>query len=102
MPMELETLMDRQAIADLMTGWMHRDLAEWEQLLAMFHPDATIEITWFEGKFVDFVEGSKKMGASKFRTKHFISSPVISFNGDRAMTRTNAEVLGENVAFGYA
>ena len=25
-------LEDRQSIADLMTGWIHRDLAEWEKL----------------------------------------------------------------------
>ena len=38
-------LQDRQAIADLMTGWMHRDLAEWDQLRALFHADGVIEIT---------------------------------------------------------
>ena len=25
-------LEDRQRIADLMTGWIHRDLAEWDKL----------------------------------------------------------------------
>jgi len=42
-------LEDRQSIADLMTGWIHRDLAEWDKLRELFHPDGTIEITWFEG-----------------------------------------------------
>jgi hypothetical protein len=35
-------LEDRQSIADLMTGWIHRDLAEWDKLLALFHPDGDL------------------------------------------------------------
>jgi hypothetical protein len=54
-------LEDRQSIADLMTGWIHRDLAEWDRLGALFHADATIEISWFEGLASDFVEGSRRM-----------------------------------------
>ena len=38
-------LQDRQSVADLMTGWMHRHLAEWDQLRALFHADGVIEIT---------------------------------------------------------
>ena len=36
---------DRLQITDLLTGWMHRDLGEWQQLRNLFHPDGTIEIT---------------------------------------------------------
>jgi len=93
-----EHLQSRQAIADLMTGWMHRDLAEWNQLLALFHPDATIEFSWFEGKFTDFVDASKKMRQSDFKSKHFIGSPVITFNADRAISETNAMIIVDNAA----
>jgi hypothetical protein len=44
----LAILGDRQSISDLMTGWI-RDPAEWDQLRELFHPDGTIEISWFEG-----------------------------------------------------
>lgn len=87
---------DRLAIADLMTGWMHRDLGEWDQLRGLFHSDGTIEITWFDGPAGEFVDASQKMGASDFRTKHLITSPVITFNGDRALVETNAMIVGEN------
>jgi len=40
-----EYLEDRQAIADLMTGWMRRDLAQWEGLRQLFHDDGVIEIS---------------------------------------------------------
>ena len=71
-------LQDRQSIADLMTGWMHRDLAEWDELRALFHADGVIEITWFEGKASDFVDGSMRMGASDLRTKHLVAAPVVT------------------------
>jgi hypothetical protein len=45
---------DRLAIADLMTGWIHRDLAQWDQLRELSHPEGTIEVTWFEGLFTEF------------------------------------------------
>ncbi len=94
------TLQDRQDIADLMSGWIHRDLAEWDQLLALFHDDGVIEVTWFEGLFSQFVEGSKKMGGSDFATKHLIASPMITFNGNRAIVETNAIIIGENTQLG--
>src|SRR5260370_28626403 len=90
-------LEDRQSIADLMTGWIHRDLAEWDKLRELFHPDGTIEVTWFEGLASDFVDGSMRMGKSDLRTKHFVSAPVVTFNGNKAIVETNAVVIGETV-----
>lgn len=87
---------DRLIIADLMTGWMHRDLAEWDQMLELFHPDGTIEVTWFEGLFTEFVKGSQRMGNSALVTKHLIGSPMIQFNGDKAIAETNAMIVIEN------
>lgn len=89
---------DRAAITDLMTGWMHRDLSEWDQLRGLFHPDATIAITWFDGLATDFVDGSARMGASDLRTKHLITNPSITFRGDRALVQTNAVIMAENTA----
>jgi SnoaL-like domain len=93
----LAILEDRQSIGDLMTGWIHRDLAEWDQLRELFHPDGTIEISWFEGLASDFVDGSMRMGESDLRTKHFIGAPVVALNGHKATVETNAVVVGENV-----
>lgn len=92
-----DRLEDRISIADLMTGWMRRDLSQWESLRELFHADGTIEVTWFEGKFSDFVDASMRMGASDIRTKHLITSPVITFRDDKAIGETNAMIVGENV-----
>lgn len=93
-------LEDRLQITDLITGWIHRDLGQWEQLADLAHPDATIEITWFEGPFGEFVEGSKRMGQSDLRTKHLIGTPVVRFNGNKAIVETNAVIVGENIKLG--
>ncbi|QSE84605.1 nuclear transport factor 2 family protein [Rhodococcus koreensis] len=89
-------LADRRAIDDLMTGWMRRDLAQWDSMRELFHPDGVIEITWFRGLFTDFVDASARMGASDLRTKHVITAPVVTFHGDRAVAETNAIVVAEN------
>lgn len=93
------TASDRQQLNDLMNGWIHRDLGEWAQLRNLFHPDGTIEITWFEGLASDFVNGSMRMGASDLRTKHLIASPQVTFNaaGSKALLETNAIIIAENV-----
>jgi hypothetical protein len=91
-------LQDRQQLNDLINGWMHRDLGEWDQLRDLFHVDGTIEITWFEGLGSDFVDGSMRMGASDVRTKHLIATPAIRFNagGNKAILETNAMIIAEN------
>jgi hypothetical protein len=93
-------LEDRLSIADLMTGWIHRDLAQWDELRTLFHSDGIIEVTWFEGLFSEFIEGSMRMGKSDLRTKHFIASPVVKFQNSKAVVETNAMIVGENVRIG--
>lgn len=87
---------DRLQITDLMNGWIHRDLEQWQQLADTFHPDGIIEITWFEGPFTEFIAGSKRMGSSDLRTKHLIGAPVVTFNGAKAIVETNAVTIAEN------
>lgn len=92
-------LEDRQQIVDLLTGWIHRDLGEWEQLRNLFYPNGTIEITWFEGTASDFVDSSIRMGVSDVRTKHLIGTPIVTFNAGatKAIVETNAMIIADNV-----
>ena len=92
-----DRLEDRLQITDLITGWMHRDLGEWDRLRDLFHPDGEIEVTCFEGSFNDFVDGSMRMGALDLRTKHLIGTPVVTLHGNKAVVETNAMIVGENV-----
>lgn len=87
---------DRVAIGELMTGWMYRDLGQWDKLRDLFHPDGEIEVTWFEGPAAEFVAGSMRMGASALKTKHLIAAPLIAGNGDKAIVETNAVIIADN------
>ena len=89
---------DRWQITNLITGWIYRDLGEWENLRNLFHPDGEIEVTWFEGQASDFIEGSMRMGGSALKTKHLIGTPVVTFRGDRALVETNAVIVADNAA----
>ena len=91
-------LADRRAIDDLMTGWMYRDLGQWDALRELFHPGGIIEVTWFRGLFTDFVDASVRMGASDLRAKHVIASPVVTFAENRAIAETNVIIATENPA----
>ncbi|AHH18756.1 SnoaL-like domain-containing protein [Nocardia nova SH22a] len=86
---------DRRAIGELMTGWIHRDREQWDELAGLFHADATLRILWFAGSAHDFVDGSRRMGHGPLRSKHFIGAPAIRFAGDRAFVETNAILLAE-------
>lgn len=83
---------DYAAIARLMTGWIHRDLGHWDELAALFHPGATIDISWVRGPVEDFIEGSRRMSAGPISSKHLVASPVVDFHGDRAFVETNAVI----------
>lgn len=96
--MNTNYLEDRLAINDLMNGWMHRDLSQWDELGKLFHPEGTIEVTWFEGLASEFIKGSMRMGGSDLGTKHLFGTPVVVFNSarDKAISETNAMIIGQN------
>ncbi|WP_410586219.1 nuclear transport factor 2 family protein [Amycolatopsis sp. lyj-23] len=93
-------LQDEHDIAALMTGWIHRDVGDWNALAGLFHPGATISLSWFTGTSSEFIAGSARMADTDLRTKHVVASPVIRFDpaGNRAVTETNAIVVAENTA----
>lgn len=91
---------DRFQINDLMTGWIRRDLGQWDALRALFHPEGVIEVTWFEGLFSAFVDASERMGQSDFKSKHLFGTPIVEFCGDKAIVETNAIIVGENTRLG--
>ncbi|MFF2554980.1 nuclear transport factor 2 family protein [Nocardia sp. NPDC058058] len=95
--MQDNRIADRQAIGELMTGWIHRDRQDWDELARLFHADATVRILWFSGPARDFIEGSRRMSAGPLRSKHFIGSPAIRFAGDRAFVETNTILIADHL-----
>ena len=84
------TIEDKYACAELIQAWgLYRDLSRWPELLATFHPEGEIAISWFRGPFSEFVERCKRGGPSK----HLISPALVRVAGDRAVAETSVVIL---------
>jgi SnoaL-like domain len=87
-------LADKSACAELIQSWgLYRDQRRWPELLATFHPDGEIAVSWFRGRFTEFVEHCKRSGPSK----HLILPPLLHVAGDRALAETNVVILVRQV-----
>jgi hypothetical protein len=84
------TIEDKFACAELIQAWgLYRDRSRWPELLATFHPEGEIAISWFRGPFAEFVERCKRGGPSK----HLISPSLVRVAGDRAVAETSVVIL---------
>jgi hypothetical protein len=89
---------DRQAISELMHNWgFWRDQARWDELRTAFHAEGTINVTWFNGRFSDFVAASIEMRKRRTGSKHWIGGSLIRLEGDRALSETNVMIMGRSV-----
>ena len=85
---------DRQACADLIQSWgLCRDQGRWPELLATFHPDGQIAVSWFKGAFPDFVERCRQNFGSSTRAKHLLWPALVRGAGTRALAETNVTIL---------
>jgi SnoaL-like domain len=81
---------DKYTCNELIQSWgLYRDQRRWPELLATFHPDGEIAVSWFRGPFREFVEHCKRGGPSK----HQISPSLIWVAGDRALAETSIVIL---------
>ena len=88
---------DVHEIDRVSTTWGYsRDYGDWISLNNCFHPDATINISWFSGPANEFIERSKIM-LSEFKpgehSKHQIGRARIQVEGDRATCECHVELL---------
>ncbi|MEI6301251.1 MAG: nuclear transport factor 2 family protein [Betaproteobacteria bacterium] len=89
---------DRQAISELMHHWCFwRDQARWDELRTAFHPEGTINVTWFTGLFSDFVAASIEMRKRRSGSKHWLGGSLIRLEGNRALSETNVMIMGRSV-----
>jgi hypothetical protein len=90
---------DRSDISQLILRWgYYRDHAMWDELLATFHADGEIQVTWYAGKFAGFVEASKAMAKRGVKSMHVMKPSIIDIEGDRAIAITPVSILGRATA----
>lgn len=85
--MEIE---DKIAIAELIQAWgVYRDQGRWQELRSTFTREGEISISWFYGRFEEFVERCKAaFAAGHTWSRHHLFAPTIRLKGDRAVAET--------------
>ena len=91
------TIQEKYACAEVILSWgLYRDQRRWPELVATFHPDGEIAVSWFRGPFAEFVEHCKRGGPSK----HLIMPPLVRVNSARATAETSIVIIVRQVIDG--
>ena len=85
---------DRADISQLILHWGYfRDHGMWPELAETFHPEGSIQVTWYTGPFTGFVEASRDMAARGAKSVHVMNPSIIDVNGDRAISITPVKIM---------
>jgi hypothetical protein len=86
---------DRAAVADVIARERAaRDGQLWAQMAACYHPDASVDVSWFRGGGDAFVEATRKVAGGPTLSFHSMSPAVVTINGDRALAETGCSLHG--------
>jgi SnoaL-like domain len=92
----LQRLVDESEIRRIRRLWAFaRDQGDWDTVASLFHPEATVSISWYSGTAAGFVEASRKMFGHtrpETRSKHWFGNDRLILNGTRATLETDIEV----------
>jgi hypothetical protein len=80
---------DRRAIRDLIENWaLWRDALMWDRFRTVWHDDARMMATWFQGTAEEFIRVSQDGYARGVRILHFLGGSSIDIAGPRAIAQT--------------
>jgi hypothetical protein len=85
---------DKSACAELIQSWgLYRDQGKWPELTATFAPEGEIAVSWFSGKFSEFVARCRQSFDAGVRSKHLIFPAHVRLADERALAETNIVIL---------
>lgn len=85
----IDTLV-RCAIEQNLASFAFRDEGQWDALRDLFHPQATIAVSWYRGPIDGFIEASRLMAS---HTKHWLGVPRIQLRGERALSDVDVAIM---------
>ena len=68
-----------------------RDRQWWDEMRKVYHPEAMIKISWYNGNSDGFIEGSMKM-AEKSSTHHRLRPITVRVNSNKAVATLSAAI----------
>jgi hypothetical protein len=67
---------DKRLIRELVQNWaLWRDAGDWERFATVWHDDAVMMATWFQGAATDFVRVSREGFERGVSILHFLGAP---------------------------
>jgi hypothetical protein len=76
--------------------WAYGRIREWDLLRSVFHPDATVHVSWFKGPASEFVARSAelaKLRKPEEHGKHWFGNMRTTIRGRRAVQETDVQIL---------
>jgi hypothetical protein len=85
---------DKLAIRETVENWvLFRDAGDWEGFATVWHPDAWMTATWFQGPAREFMEVSRKGFESGVNILHSLGGFTCEIAGNRAVAQTKMKIL---------
>lgn len=84
---------DRQAIREVVENWaLWRDAGDWERFATVWHPEAEMWATWFQGPAQRFIEVSREGFNRGVSILHFLGGFTCDVAGSRAVAQTKMSI----------
>jgi SnoaL-like domain len=86
-------LLDKLAIRELLQNWaVWRDAGDWERFATVWHDDAVMMATWFQGPAREFIRVSREGWEKGVSILHFLGGCSIDLASHRAVSQTKMTI----------
>jgi SnoaL-like domain len=84
---------DKRQIRELLENWVvWRDAGDWERFRTVWHDDAVMMATWFQGPAAEFIKMSQEGWKKGVSILHFLGGISIDLAGTRAISQTKMTI----------
>ncbi|MCX8032626.1 MAG: nuclear transport factor 2 family protein [Thermoleophilia bacterium] len=92
--MSEDLIKDKLEIREVIENWViYRDSGDWERFASVWHPDAWMTATWFQGPATEFIRASKKAFDEGVHILHQLGGCSCQIVGNRAISQTKMAIL---------
>jgi hypothetical protein len=88
-----ETMLDRLAIVEVVNNWvLWSDSGDWERFATVWHDDAWMTATWFQGPAKEFQKARKAGFERGVSIIHFLGGTSVELGRERAIAQTKMTI----------
>jgi hypothetical protein len=87
------TLLDRLAIVEVVENWvLFSDSGDWERFATVWHEDAWMTSTWFQGPAAEFQKARRAGFERGVNIIHFLGGTTVDVRNERAIAQTKMTI----------